>query len=283
MISNKKMSIWYFINQIKYQILMIVAFAISIGLIDSLPIFKKFSLPFTMPSLIGTAVSILLAFRISKSYERWWEARIIWGCIVNDSRNLIRQLIQFIPVDKGHIIKEFAQRHIIWNYALGESLRRLNFCQQVDSYLSLCKIEATNIPNALLDAHSLQIKQIFDNGLISELKQLQLNETLAKLCDSMGKCERLKNTAFPQSYSILVHILIYIFTFILPFGLDDSQILFEITATILIPIMFIAIEKTAIIMQDPFENSPVDTPMTLLAKTIEMNILQMIGDREAIK
>jgi putative membrane protein len=66
---------------------------------------------------------------------------------------------------------------------------------------------------------------------------------------------------------------------ILPFGLDDSQLIVEMLITFLIPIVFIAIEKTSIIMQDPFENKPVDTPMTSLAQTIEINIRQMTGEQ----
>jgi putative membrane protein len=100
-----------------------------------------------------------------------------------------------------------------------------------------------------------------------------------RLCDNMGRCERLKNTVFPRSYSILLHTLIYVFAAILPFGLDDSQLAVEILITFLIPVMFLAIEKTSIIMQDPFENGPVDIPVTALAQTIEINIKEMTGDQ----
>lgn len=57
----------------------------------------------------------------------------------------------------------------------------------------------------------------------------------------------------------------------------------KIVLTIGIPVIFIAIEKTAIMMQDPFENSPMDTPMTTLSQTIEMNILQQIGEQNVPK
>ena len=106
-----------------------------------------------------------------------------------------------------------------------------------------------------------------------------MNDMVIRFCNSMGKCERLKNTVFPRAYSILLHTLIYVFAFLLPFGLEDSQLGVEIATTIIVPVIFIAIEKTAIIMQDPFENTPVDTPMTSLAKTIEINLLQMIGEK----
>lgn len=277
MLLNKRISIWYFINAIKWQIVLICIFAIVVGYVDTHPSLISISLPWGIPTVVGTAVSLLLTFRTSQSYERWWEARTVWGAIVNDSRTFIRQLSQFIPDEYQDRVVDFAERQIIWNYALGESLRRLPFSKRVKDYLNNRQIEAVNIPNALLDKHAAGIKQLVSEGLISEFRQVQLNETLARLCDSMGKCERIKNTVFPKSYSLLVHTLIYVFTIILPFSLDDSQIGLEIATTILLPVMFIAIEKTAILMQDPFENTPVDTPMTSLAQTIEINILQMTG------
>ncbi len=280
MLLNRKISIWYFVNEIKTQMVLICVFAISIGLLDMHPTFKKTSLPLSVPALVGTAVSLLLAFRTAQSYERWWEARTVWGAIVNDSRSLVRQFIQFIPDDLKYEIKEFAGRQIVWTYALGESLRRQEFSPSVQAYLNIHQINAANIPNVLLNKHSETIKQLAAAGAITDIQQVQLNETLARLCDSMGKCERIKNTVFPKSYSLLVHTLIYVFAAILPFGLEDSQLTVEIVMTILIPTLFIAIEKTAIIMQDPFENTPVDTPMTSLAQTIEINILEMIGEKD---
>lgn len=279
MLLNKKISVWYFIREIKSQILFISVFALSVALLDLLPGFRRISLPLNIPALLGTAVSLLLAFRTSQSYERWWEARIVWGAIVNDSRTFIRLVIQFLPDGEGQKIKEFAERQSIWTYALGESLRKQPFSKKVQEYLDTHGINASNIPNALLDAHSKQVKEMASSKLLSDFQQMQLNDSIGRLCDSMGKCERLKNTVFPRSYSILLHILIYVFAAILPFGLDDSQLLVEISITILIPMMFIAIEKTSIIMQDPFENTPVDTPMTSLAQTIEINLKQMTGEQ----
>lgn len=278
MLLNKKISVWYFIREIKSQILFIGIFAVAIGILDMLPWFQKISLPLNIPALLGTAVSLLLAFRTSQSYERWWEARTVWGAIVNDSRSFVRLVIQFLPAEDHKTVKEFAERQIIWTYALGESLRKLPFSDKVQNYLNEHQIQAVNVPNALLDAHSRQLKEIGTSKL-TDFQQMQLNDMVTRLCDSMGKCERLKNTVFPRSYSVLVHTLIYVFAIILPFGLDDSQLAIEILITFLIPIVFITIEKTSIMMQDPFENRPVDTPVTSLAQTIEINIRQMIGEQ----
>ena len=279
MLLNKRISLRYFIDQIKSQILLIVILAVSTSLLDLHPVFTKITIPLSIPAILGTAVSLLLAFRTAQSYERWWEARTVWGAIVNDSRSFIRLINQFVP-QNSEDIKIFAERQIVWVYALGEALRRQPFSNKVVEYLHKHQINAVNIPNAILDEHSHQIRRIAEKGLISDFKEVQLNEVLMRLCDNMGKRERLKNTVFPRAYSILIHTLIYVFAFILPFGLEDSLLTLEIITTIIIPLIFIAIEKTAIIMQDPFENTPVDTPMTSIAQTIEINILQMIKEKD---
>lgn len=191
MLLNRKISIGYFIDAIKYQILLIFLFSIAMAFFDYLSTFRNLTLPLSITTLIGTAVSLLLAFRISQSYERWWEARIIWGAIVNDSRSFIRSVNQFLP-DAGDEVRAFANRQIVWNYALGESLRRIPFTEKVQSYLAEHRIDAVNIPNALLDEHSKQIGALYAAGRLTGFQQLQLNELVNKLCDSMGRCERIK-------------------------------------------------------------------------------------------
>ena len=93
MLLNKKISISYFVKQVKWQIFFVVTFALTIGFLHLTPVL---AIPFSILALLGTIVSILLAFRTSQSYERWWEARIVWGAIVNDSRILTTQLNQFL-------------------------------------------------------------------------------------------------------------------------------------------------------------------------------------------
>lgn len=278
MLLNKKISVFSFIKQIRFDISVILFYAILIATADQYGVLAEISVPLGVSAIIGTALSLLVAFRTAQAYERWWEARIVWGAIVNDSRTLIRQVKQFVddtPEGKN-VVQSFANRQIIWCYALGESLRRLPYSQKVSQYLAEHEVLDTNIPNGILNRHSNELAQL----QIGDYKQVQIDSTLSRLCDSMGKCERIKNTVFPKSYSLLVHFLIYIFATLLPFGLDDKYYLIEILLTTLIPLIFIAIERTAIILQDPFENVPTDTPVTSIAVTIEINIKELIGDKD---
>lgn len=276
MLLNTRISVLAFVRLIKFDIIAISAYALIVGILDQYSFLSGITVPLSITAIIGTAVSLLLGFRTAQSYERWWEARIIWGAIVNDSRTLIRQIIQFLPqsASSKEIIAAFAKRQIIWCYALSESLRRVPFSQSVQQYIIAHDIREQNIPNAILNKHSEALASV---GLNAFMK-VQVDSTLSRLCDAMGKCERIKNTIFPRSYSLLIHFLIYVFATMLPFGLDDNYVVVEIFLTAMLPLIFISIERTAIVMQDPFENAPMDTPMTTLSKTIEINLLQMVGE-----
>tara|TARA_Y100000589_G_scaffold213780_1_gene201596 strand:+ start:3369 stop:4259 length:891 start_codon:yes stop_codon:yes gene_type:complete len=283
MLLNKRISILYFIKTIKVDIVLISSYAVVVGIFDQYGFLSKISIPIGVTAVFGTAVALLLGFRTNQAYERWWEARIIWGAIVNDSRTLVRQCVSFFERSNDSyeaLVGEMANRQIIWCYALGESLRKLPFSHRVIKYKESNKTEAFNIPNALLSQHSETLLVAKEKGMVNDFQQVQIDSTIARLCDSMGKCERIKNTVFPKAHSLLIHLIIYVFATMLPFGLSDEYLAVEIGLTIGIPIIFIAIEKTSILMQDPFENQPLDTPMTDLAETIEINIRQMIGETD---
>ena len=136
MLLNKRISIFTFLKQIKFDITAILIYAIVIGIADQYGFLSKIEIPIGVNAIIGTALSLLLAFRTAQAYERWWEARIIWGAIVNDSRTLIRQIKQFLPEENTKIVEEFAYRQIIWCHVLGETLRKLAYSKKVYDYVN---------------------------------------------------------------------------------------------------------------------------------------------------
>lgn len=279
MLIKKRISIVYFLKLIIWDAAAILCYAIVVGILDHISFFSNITIPFALSALVGTLLSLLLAFRTSQSYERWWEARVVWGAIVNDSRTLIRQLQQFLPADeqKQHIIQSFVERQAMWCYALANTLRKLEMRDRVKDYCVKHGIAGENIPNLLLTRHAEELSAITTKYALDANRQVQLDSTIQRLTDAMGRCERIKSTVFPRSYSLLIHFLIYVLMTILPFGLDDNNVFVEMFLVTLIPVLFIAIEQTSILMQDPFENKPTDTPMTTLSATIERNMLEMTG------
>lgn len=280
LVKNSKESIFYFIRSIWTDIVAITIYALVIGMLDHTTVLKEITVSLPITGILGTIVSLLLAFRTAQSYDRWWEARKVWGEIVNDSRTLIRQIKQFVPnPEDENILADFAERQIIWCFALSENLRKVQFSNRVSVYLKNNDISANNIPAELLNRHADKLSFISKLFGINDNKQVQIDSTIMRLNNAMGKCERIKNTVFPKSYSLLIHFLIYALTTIIPFGIEDKYPALEVVLTILISSLLIAVEKTAIIMQDPFENKPTDIPMTALCLVIENNISEMYNDK----
>lgn len=285
MLIQKRISIFYFLKTIKWDIFAIVCYAFLAGSFDHYGILSQVKIPLGVTAFSATVISLLLTFRTSQSYERWWEARVVWGAIVNDSRTLIRQVKQFMPRNDAGlaIARNFARRQGVWCFALSESLRKMDSSEKVIRYFEQNSPDSTNKANMILNHHADALAEAVEQFGTDPNKQVQIDATLARLCDSMGKCERIKNTVFPRAYSVLIHFLIYVLMTMLPFGLEDQSKLVEISLTIIIPSLFIGIEQTAILMQDPFENRPTDTPMTTLSKSIENTLLEMVGEPPANK
>ena len=241
--------------------------------------------PISIITILGTVLSLLLGFRTNSAYDRWWEARQVWGSIVNDSRTLIRQSISFIdPVskEKAKGINNIVHLQIAWCYALCNTLRKESVLVNADLHLSESELlyvkKHDNIPLAILQLIQMKLTEFYQNGEINQMLFQSLDATTVRLCDSMGKCERIKNTIFPTQYSFFVHLIIFIFTIILPMGLIESIGRIAIPITFVISFLFFYMENISYIMQSPFENGSNDIPMTSLSRTIEINLLQLIED-----
>ena len=286
MLLNKRIPISYILNKVKYDL--IIIFCVSLSALFVTNRYQELlpEMPLTIPAFIGTAISILLSFKLSQSYDRWWEARKVWGAIVNDSRSLVIQLQSLTSKGNDEKIKKIAFRQIAWCYSLGQSLRELIATDNLDEFISdeeLKEIKKhNNKPLALLQLNASDIKQLKETNQLDIFSQLQLDNTLVRLCDSQGKSERIKTTVFPVTYRLFLHAIIYLFVVTLAIALRVDG-LFEIPLLVAISSAFFLLEKTATHMQDPFENRPTDTAMTAIAKTIEINIKQLLKESEIPK
>jgi len=284
MILNRRPPIFHIINKIKFEFLITLGVAILTSLLTHKFRSKIPIMPIAIPAFLGTAISILLSFKISQSYDRWWEARKIWGSIVNESRSFTLQLQSFIAKGNNMDIKQMAYRHIAWCFCLGQSLRGLDPLKNLEKYISEDDLEEikkhTNKPLALMQLNAMQISELKSKGEMDIYSQIQLNTTLVNFSNSMGMAERIKNTVFPVTYRILLHLAIYIFIVSLSIALGDINLLFEIPLLLVISSFFFSLDKIAKDLQDPFENRPTDTAMTTIATNIEINIKQLLNETD---
>lgn len=278
---NKPIPLLFFIRNIRREALLIFLFANGVVLLKHVFGLRYLTIPIAIPTLLATCISLLLAFRTSQAYDRWWEARIVWGGIVNDSRSFIRQLQMFLPgqAHQQAVLHSFVERQCAWCFVLGDSLRELDVSERLRAFLPAATadhiLRFDNRPNALLLDHALAIGELYQQGQLTDYQMVQLSAVLSNLTDSMGRCERIKKTVFPRTYTFNMQVFIYLFAAILPFCFDDEIYFLDVPLVTLIASAFLLIEKSAIQLQDPFENKPTDTPLTSIARSIEVTLKTM--------
>jgi len=246
-------------------------------------------LPIAIPAMLGTAISILLGFKTSAAYDRWWEARKIWGGIVNDSRTFGRQVVSFLrpaseedPAVIQRLAEDLLHRHIFWVYALSRALRKEAVLQGNLELLpegeALALERSVNVPNELLDRQARDLRGALDSGWLDTYQHVAIEGSLTRLTDHMGRCERIKNTGFPAHYGYLASRILWLFALLVPWSLGRDLIWWTIPVTIAVILTFWMIWVIGEALADPFENRPTDTPMTSLAETIERDVRHQLGE-----
>jgi len=287
MLLKKNIPFKYIVGKIRTEMILVSIYAIGVAVLYKVFQFTHLAIPLSIPMIMGTVISLLLAFRSNQAYDRWWEARTIWGAIVNDSRSLARQINSFAPSSEAgdpvlFFRTRFIRRQIAWCYSLSRSLRGQDSLHGVEKFLTRSDLQHirnfNNTPMAILEMHGQELQKAMHNGWVNTYQQVEIDRTLCRLCDAMGKCERIKNTIFPSTYSLYIHFSLLFFFLLLPFALVDFFGFMSVPVVMAIAAVFFLIEKMAIHLQDPFENKPTDTPMTAICFTIERDLKQLISE-----
>lgn len=285
MIVETRVPFSYIKEKVVFDVIVVVILGalIEAGMIYYRPYLPKVPVP--IPAFLGTAISLILSFKLSQSYDRWWEARKIWGAIVNDSRTLARQLLSFAGAEEFRpIVERMVRRQIAWCHCLGQSLRGLPWTDGSAKYLDEQEVREvgahSNKSLSLLQRHADDLSALSAQGALTDYQRISIDETLTRLTDAMGKAERIKSTVFPTSYRLYLHMFIYLFILLLSLALAEIRGYWEVLIVTAIAISFFLLEKTARYLQDPFNNVPTDTPVSAIARTIEINLLQLMGAKD---
>ncbi len=244
-------------------------------------------LPFKAPSLpltiFGTALALFLGFRSNSAYQRWWEGRVLWGAMINASRNLARATRNFLPDPVGRDMKrEIVKRQIAYVNALRCQLRRQPIGEEVTVFLEerdkVRALARTNTANGLLDSAGRRIDIARREGWIDTIQQTQMEAVLVDIANAQGGMERLKNTPLPVQYRYLPTLFTHLFCLFLPIGLVETLGLATPLGSTVAGLMFLAVLRIGDDLTDPFGDTVHDVPLTAMCRTIEIDLLQSIGD-----
>ena len=278
------------------------------------------ALPWQPLSVLGIAVAFYLGFKNNSSYDRTWEARKIWGGIVNNSRTFGIATLTFIQGDNAEAIqKKLIYRHIAWLTALRYQLRLLKewehkedrikglytptICEdyfnkldeEIMHFISEEELQTykvkSNIAAQILAVQAKELQILRNQNYFDDFKHVELHKLLGTFYDDQGRSERIKNFPFPRQYASVAYWTALVFALVVPFGMlsifvDEAKmhsIWLTIPFSALIIWMFFLMEKIGDYSENPFEGTYNDVPITSIARGIEIDLREMINDTDIPK
>ncbi len=259
---------------------------------------QKISIPFSIAGILGSALAIFLAFRNNNSYSRWWEARTIWGNILNNNRIFARLMITNIDnaVVIGKATKEQAESYkkvLIYRQIAFAHALRLHLRNQFDNLYEFKHLlpeteynklkNYQNIPNMLLYEQSTHIKEGLRKEMLGAFDNISIEPVMSGFNNFQGACERIKQTPLLRHYHFFTKVFLLFFMAILPFALvmDFMKMGFSflvVPASILISFVFGVMGKVGEVNEDPFENRTQDVPITSICNMIERDLKEMLEE-----
>ena len=271
------------------------------------------TLPWQPMAVVGTAVAFITGFKNNASYGRLWEARQIWGAIINGSRAWALQVNDYLP-NHPEARQRLLHRHIAWVTALRFQLREprkwenmqrsanreysrlyhvAEWSDKIDDLLRPV-LPAEEFPAVLsrksratflIHLQGRQLAQLHAAGALSERKHIELERQLSQFLAEQGKCERIKNFPYPRQFATLNLLFTWTFVILVPFGLlPEFQKMgtgfawVTIPASVVLSWIFHTMDKIGEVSESPFEGSPNDVPITAMSRTIEIDLRQALGE-----
>jgi ion channel-forming bestrophin family protein len=293
MIVAKSAKLFALARYIGWPILLLFAFDVAVAVAYVFGGWKWIAQPEVPLSIFGGVIGVLAGFRNSSAYARWWEARTIWGAIVNNSRSFAREVLTMIGAPKtgeetDSKVCEMKRRLILLQvahvHALRNHLRSLQPWGDLNGLIPEEEMDSLkaqkNVPLAIQQKMAALLAHCYQKGWIDEIRWASLDRTVSNLMDSQGASERIKNTPMPRQYDMFISRFIGIYCLLLPLGMVQSLRLLTPIGSTFVGFIFLALDKIGRDLENPFENLPHDISLTAITRNIEINLKQMLGEKD---
>jgi putative membrane protein len=248
------------------------------------------SIQVTPLTALGVALGVFLSLRNNVVYDRYWEARSLWGRLINSSRSLPRQLATFLkreenPTAAAEFYQEMGRRHIAYVAAFRSHLRNEDPLAGIEKWIdnpeSLAELRAAkNVPAALLHQAGERLHDAWKQGLLTDFHLGRLDETMTDFTDIQGGCERIKNTPLPPAYTHVAHKIVLFYCCMIPFGLVADLKFLTPALTIAISFAFLTLDRISDLIENPFSRDPNDLPLDQMTRLIEIDMLQRLDETD---
>ena len=238
-------------------------------------------LPSNIHAAFGIVLGWLLAFRSNVSYARWWEARTLWGSLVNTSRNLAVKVADLVKAGDRELAK-CRQEIVAFPFALRDHLRDGASLQRLTGFED-SPDRPSHVPLYLITRMYEEIGAWKKSGAIDGHELQVLDEEGRKFLDICGACERMCHTGLIRSYRAFARqcVLLYLVTF--PWGLVHDFGWWTIPLTAVIAYFMIGLETVAEHVEEPFGTDEDDLDLDGLCRTIETTVNEVFERRASTR
>jgi len=260
--------------------------AIPIGAYSSLALLKSYppfvyvpNIPTGLDAALSFAMALLLAFRINRAYERWWEARTLWGTLVNVSRNLAVKIRELHCPD---LDARQSIRNIIVAFCRGLK-DHLRDDADLTSLPGFEKDQAApeHLPSYIARKLYGTFRRWKEDGTLSDEQLWVLDSETRVLLDVCGGCERIKNTLMSISWRSFTWQCITLYLLVLPWGLVEEFGWWTILVTIVVAYVLIACEMIARYVEEPFGVHEDHLDLEGICHGIDRSVTEvLLGDAE---
>jgi len=251
-----------------------------IGGVEYINLYRFPEIPLVGFTLIGVVLSIFLGFKNTACYDRWWEARKLWGVLIATSRHFDRDCRILTQARRERVI----QHVIVFANVLRDRLRRqtANPTELIQtsgmSQQALTQLyQQNNAPQYTLSLIHWELLQALKEGEISDIIYAQMNKNVADLSVVQTGCDRIANTPIQFAYSVLLNRTVYFFCFMLPFSLGS---LLGLATPLLVGILaytFLGLDALSSEIEEPFGTQSNDLPLDAMVRSIEIELLGTLG------
>ena len=255
--------------------------------------FDRPAFSFATIGLLVSALSIFLAFRINESYNRWWEARRLWGTLVSESRSFARKVKTLVgrsadsaeSVEVESFRRELIYRQLAYLNALRMTMRGPADWEELSDFLAADEMQlllkASDKPVWLLEKQAERLADAHQRGWVLDMGMNQFDRTITALHLAQGGCERIKNTPVPEHVSFLTRWIAWLMALVIPVAITDPSNRLELVDMVIVPVMmlsFLLVERLGAELRKPFSGGVNDTPMNSLCAIAERNLREILGE-----
>lgn len=260
-------------------------FILSLGVVYLRGVIFSFKIPLNPAplTLFGFVLALFLGFKNNASYDRFWEGRKLWGALLNTARSLTRQALTLKNRKESSVsVPEFIKLLGAFIFALKHQLRGTDAHEDLKERLNEDQLKIVSAakykPAVIMRLLAEWVQKAKEEGSIDTIQQARFDENFDKLSDIVGGCERIVSTPLPYSYRVLLHRTVYIYCFLLPFGLVDSLRWFTPLIVVFVAYTFVAFEAIADEIEEPFGTEANDLALNSMSVMIDETIHEMAGE-----